>query len=73
MQVYVIISETVQAMPITFSVKIVELKVYKLCSHYDGLALHSRSQLRVKIDNVLTCTIYVFIYFIYSPQWGTAD
>ena len=36
-----IISKEFQAMPITFSVKIVRLKVYIISSHSDDLALHS--------------------------------
>ena len=52
-----IISETVQAMPITVAVRIVRLKVYIICSQSDDLALHSRSQLRLKLDKSLTCTI----------------
>ena len=38
-----IISEPVQAMHITFAVKIVRLKVYKICSQSNDLALHSKS------------------------------
>ena len=51
-----IISETVQAMPITFAVKIVQLKVYVIFSQSNDLALHSRSQLHLKFDKCLTCT-----------------
>ena len=45
-----IISETVQAVPITFAVKIVQVKVYIVFSQSDDLALHSRSPLRLKLD-----------------------
>ena len=52
-----IISETFQAIPITFAVKIVRLKGdiirlkgYIIFSQSDDLALHSRSQLRLKLD-----------------------
>ena len=41
------ISETVEAMPIKFVVKIVRLKDYIILSQSDDLALHSRSQLRL--------------------------
>ena len=37
-------------MPIMFAVKMVRLKVYKKNSQSDDLALHSRSQLRLKLD-----------------------
>ena len=50
-----IISETVQAMvPIKFAVEIVRLKVYIILSQSDDLALHARSQLRLKRDTFLT-------------------
>ena len=45
-----IISETVETIPIMFAVKIVQLKVYIMLSQSDDLALHSRSQLRLKHD-----------------------
>ena len=51
-----IISETVEAIPIT-SAKIVQLKVKLLFSQSDDLALHPRSQLHIKLDKCLTCTI----------------
>ena len=56
---YFIISETVQAMPFTYAVKIVRLKVYIIFSQSNDhdLALHSRSQLRFKLDKLFTCTI----------------
>ena len=38
-----IISETVQAIPIKFAVKIVQPKVYRIYSQSDDLALHSMS------------------------------
>ena len=50
-------SETVQAIPITFAVKIVQLKVDIIFSQSDDLALHSKSQLRLKLDKFATCTI----------------
>ena len=44
--------ETVQAMPITFAVKIVQLNIYIiiLFSQFDDLDLHSKSQLRLEQD-----------------------
>ena len=45
-----IISETVEATSIRFAVKIVRLKVYTIFSQSDDLALHSRSQLCLKLD-----------------------
>ena len=51
-----IISETVPAMlMIMFAVKVIRLEVHKIFSQSDDLALHSRSQLRLKLDNFLTC------------------
>ena len=57
-------SETFQAMPIKFAVKTVRLEsLYNSFSFSQSddcdLALHSRSQLRLKRDNILTCTIIV--------------
>ena len=46
-----IIPETVQAMPIKFAVNIIWLKVYMIFSQFDYFALHSMSQLRLKLDN----------------------
>ena len=40
-------------MPIEFAVKIVRLKLYIIVSKSEDLALHSRSQLRLKLDNIL--------------------
>ena len=51
-----VILETVQAMPITFAVRIVWGKVYISFSQSDDLALHSRSQLCLKLYKCLTCT-----------------
>ena len=51
-----IISETVQAMPIKFAVKIVWLKVYYDHCQSNDLDLHVRSQVRLKLD-FLTCNI----------------
>ena len=45
-----IISEIVQAISIKFAVKIVRLKVYIIFSQSDDLALHSKSQLRLKLE-----------------------
>ena len=49
------ISETVQAIPAKFDLKIVLLKVYIMLSQPDDLALHSSShaQLRLKLDKML--------------------
>ena len=58
-------------MPITFAVKIVELKADLVCAHSDHLDLHSRSQLRVKLDKCFTCTvivIYLGEYLSYGGQ-----
>ena len=52
-----IISKTVLAMPIKFALKIVRLKVYIIGSQSDDLALHPRSQVRLKLDK--RCTIIV--------------
>ena len=49
---YLIISETVRAMPIKFSVKI--LYIYRTCQSDD---LRLRSQVRLKLDYFLTCNI----------------
>ena len=57
-----IISETVQAMDIKFAVKIVQLNI--ICSQSDDLALHSRSQLRLKVDKCL-------IVFLIMHNWGS--
>ena len=45
-----IISETVEAIPIKLAVKVVRLKVNVTFSQSDDLALHSRSQLRLKLN-----------------------
>ena len=44
-------SDTVHAIPITFAVKMVRLNVYIILSQSEDLALYSRSQLRLKLDN----------------------
>ena len=44
-------------MPIKFAVKIVRLKVYMTIAQSDVLDLHSRSQVRQKLDFFLTCNI----------------
>ena len=41
-------------MPIKFAVKIVRLKVYIIFPQSDNLDLHSRSQLRLKLDKTHT-------------------
>ena len=55
-----IISENVQAIPIKFAVKIARLKGENnnnyIIPQSDDLAFHSRSELRLKLDNCLTCT-----------------
>ena len=51
--------KTFKAMPITFHVKIVRLKVYVIFSQFDDLDLHSSSQLRLKRDKFITCPIIV--------------
>ena len=50
-------SEAIQAIPITFAVKIVRRELYIIVSQSDDLALHSRAQQRLKRDQCLTCTI----------------
>ena len=54
---YSIVSESVQAMPIMFAVRIVRLKFDIICSQSDDLALHPRSQLRLILDSFVTCTV----------------
>ena len=44
-------------MPIKFAVKIVWLKVYMTIASFDDLDLHSKSQVRLKLDYFLTCNI----------------
>ena len=51
--------ETVQAMPIKFAVNIVRLKVNIICSQSDDIDVHSRSQLRLKLDKFVTCSVMV--------------
>ena len=66
-----ITSETVQAVPIKIAVKIVRLKVHITFSQSDDLALHSRSQVRLKLDKRLTCTIVVIsraVFTLYGIQ-----
>ena len=55
---YSIISEIAQAIPTKFAVKTVRLKVcnYDHCQS-DDLDLHTRSQVRLKRDYVLTCNV----------------
>ena len=45
------ISEILQAIPIMFAVMMVRLKVYIIVSQSHDLALHSRSQMRLKRDS----------------------
>ena len=52
-----IISETVQAIRISFAAKIIQLKGYIICSQSEDLALRSRSKVRLKLDKCVTCTI----------------
>ena len=52
-----IISGTIQAMPITFAWEIVRLKVYYDHCQTDVLDIHSRSQVRLKRDYFLACNI----------------
>ena len=59
-----IILETVQAIPIKFDVKIVRRKVLIIFSQSDDLALHSRSQLCLKLDKCLTCTIIAIFWTV---------
>ena len=51
-----IISETIEAMPITFAVDSPTKVLYDHCQSND-LDLHSRSQVRLKLDYFLTCNI----------------
>ena len=64
------ISQTVQAMPIKFTVKIVRLKIYLIFSQTDDLTLHSRSQVRLKLGEffLITCTI-ILIYRTIFNLW----
>ena len=64
---YSIISKTVQAMPIAFAVKIVQLKFYIIFSQFDDLALHPRSLLCLKLDNCLTCAIIAISRTVFNP------
>ena len=61
-----IISETVQAMPIMFAVKLVRLKAYKIFSQSDDFALHSRSQLHLKLDNFFTSIIILISWRVFK-------
>ena len=54
-----IIFETIQTMPIKFTVKIFRLKVYIICSVSDVRDVFSSSQLRLKLDSFITCIIIV--------------
>ena len=61
-----IISETVQAMPITFAVVMVRLKVYIFLSQSDDLCLPS--QLRLKLNKYFTCNITVIYRTLFKPR-----
>ena len=63
-----IISETVPTNVYHFAVKRVRLKVCKICSQSDDLALYSRSQLRLKLHKCLTCTV-IAIYQTVFKLW----
>ena len=52
-----IISENIQAMLVKFTVKIVGLKVYMTIARPMTFNLHSRLQVRLKLDYFLTCNI----------------
>ena len=52
-----VISETIQAIPIGFPVKIVRLKVYYNYDHGQSEDLDPKSQLRIKLDKCLTCIL----------------
>ena len=41
--------------PITFAVKIVQRKVHISFSQFDDIDLHSKSHLRLKLDNIYLC------------------
>ena len=56
-----IISETVPAMP-KFVVKVVRLKVYIILSQSDDLALHKRSQHRVKREKFIADSIQAIAF-----------
>ena len=62
-----IISSPVQAMPITFAVKIHRLAVDRIVSQSDDLDLHSRSQL---CDSFATCTRPMLSYSIQTWHDG---
>ena len=64
-----IISETVQAMPITFAVKLVLLNVYIIFSESDDLVLHSRSHPRLKLDTIIAISWTVFQLCHSSLAW----
>ena len=51
------ISETIQAVPIRFAVQIVRLQVFYDHCQSDDLDLRSRSQVRLKRDYLLPCKI----------------
>ena len=52
--------ETVKAVPIMFAVKVVPLKVYIIFSQSDDIdKVTTASQLRLRHDKRLTCTIIV--------------
>ena len=59
---YSIISQTVEAIPITLDVEIARLKVYKIFSQSDDLDLHLRLQVRLKRDKFVNCTSIIVIF-----------
>ena len=64
-KVRLITSETLQAMPIKFAVKFVRLKVYTICSIRWPWP-YPRSELSIKLDTFLTCTIIVIYRTIFK-------
>ena len=66
---YSIISDSVQAMPIKLAMEIVRQKVYIVFSQSDDIDLHSRSQLPLKRDKLVTCTLIVVISRIIFKLW----
>ena len=52
-----IISETIQALPIKYAVNTVRLMVYMTIASTTTWTLYSRSQVRLKLDYFLTCNI----------------
>ena len=59
-----IISETIQAMPITFAVKIARVKVHMT------IAVRLQLSLCLKLDNFLTCNISDNIEYVTVNKWN---